>query len=238
MKLGIVCALIPEARTLGLKGAPGGIECLGDAVVAVCSGMDIAGIRACVDDMLEQDVKGLLNWGFAGALNPSLKAGAVLLPETIASASGEHFQTSVGLRALITEVCRGYHEGLPAGGPLYCAAAVVTDTEEKQRLFATTGADAVDMESAGIAAIAAERKLPFAAVKTVLDTATTALPGFLASSVDNYGRPRFFPFLRGLARQPASVGVLFGLARQSRAASLSLRRLATLLPEIGAAGGR
>jgi adenosylhomocysteine nucleosidase len=52
---------------------------------------------------------------------------------------------------------------------------VVGDPAEKKALFETTGADAVDMESAAVQAVCTELGTPFLAVRAVSDTSDTRL---------------------------------------------------------------
>src|SRR5580704_9229860 len=74
--------------------------------------------------------------GFAGGLNPDLKVGAVVFDE----------DTGVGLETRLQE-CSAVR------GKFHCSRRVATTAAEKQELWKTTGADAVEMESSVIRTI-------------------------------------------------------------------------------------
>jgi len=82
--------------------------------------------------------------GFAGALDPALKRGEVIINR------GE--------------------------GKIHTATGVIATPEDKARLLAETDAPLVDMESAYVAKIAAERNVPLTVIRAVSDLADEAVP--------------------------------------------------------------
>jgi uridine phosphorylase len=100
--------------------------------------------------------------GFGGALTTDLRPGDVLVATEIRG-DGRTFSCH-GVSALVTELRQ---DGLPAvAGPLLTTDHIVRTAEFAG--LAATGAKAVDMESAPIAATAGDR--PIAAVRVVVDT--------------------------------------------------------------------
>jgi adenosylhomocysteine nucleosidase len=108
--------------------------------------------------------------GFAGGLNPELKLGTVVFDEDM--------EAGFGARLLKTGA-------LPAR--FHCADQVAVTTAEKQALWKSTGADAVEMESSAIRAICRVQKIPAATIRVISDAANEDLPlDFNALMTDNY----------------------------------------------------
>jgi adenosylhomocysteine nucleosidase len=107
---------------------------------------------------------------------------------------------------------------------------VVSDPDDKSALAVSSGAIAVDMESAAIARVATEAGLPFVVLRVVADDAADALPDKVESLVTDDGRTR----LRGLLNfvlAPAEFARLIRLAQRSQRARKVLQRVAVQLAE-------
>ena len=91
--------------------------------------------------------------------------------------------------------------------------------------FGETGAVAVDMESAGVAQVAALNKLPFVAVRAIVDTAGDTLPRAVVAA-GTEGRVRFARLILGIVRSPRELAPLMQLAKRYRAASRALGSVA------------
>jgi adenosylhomocysteine nucleosidase len=102
---------------------------------------------------------------------------------------------------------------------------MIVSSADKALAFSTTGALAVDMESATIAAIAARHELPFIAVRVIVDTADDALPHAVVSATRS-GRLRLWWLIASLARAPGEIAALLRIARRYRMATRSLLAVA------------
>ncbi len=100
----------------------------------------------------------IVSTGFCGALAPGLALGDVFVASSVRCDSTEY-------TACMPQSARSFHTGL-----LLSAARVIATAAGKRELFGT-GAEAVDMESAAVAARAQESGLPFACVRVVMDAA-------------------------------------------------------------------
>jgi adenosylhomocysteine nucleosidase len=113
-------------------------------------------------------------------------------------------------------------------GLLAESKVVLATPAEKRALFDSTGAIAVDMESAAVAAVAHQVGVPFVAIRVIADRADLTVPQSLLRSVDEFGRLRPLTFLRELFVRPNDLFSLIRLARYFRTAQASLAAIAGL----------
>lgn len=219
--LGVVAALPDEAACLsGQKVRPGQRLRLDQALVQV-SGIGDAAARNAAIALTELGVDALLSWGTAGALDPALCSGDLLLPEEVQSASGR-FGTDEAWRGQLAGILRE-RLTVHCGGSLVQSPEVVDSPAAKRRIRQQTGALAVDMESAGVAAVASSRHIPFLVVRSIVDASNAVVPGAALAAVDAYGRVKVPLLLRGLCRRPAEIPQLIHLNRAFRRALATLR---------------
>jgi adenosylhomocysteine nucleosidase len=109
------------------------------------------------------------------------------------------------------------------------AAAPIADPAAKAALHATTGAAAVDMESALVARAAERHGLPFAILRAIADPAHCALPPAALAAMRADGAIDVAAVLRALGREPRQLPALIRLALDSRRAFGALTRARALL---------
>ena len=125
-------------------------------------------------------------------------------------------------------VARRVSRALPRGdrdGSLLTSPAVDGAPADKAALFRSTGAAAVDMESFAVAEVASAHRLPFIAVRVIVDRAADGCRQRRGGRATHSGGQcawRCWP--RWLRLAGASLPPLMRLARRYRAASRSLRR--------------
>ena len=169
----------------------------------------------------------VLTCGFAGGLNPDLKLGDVVfempLTPSLSPSDGERVaKPGEGLSAKL----------LAAGAKpvkFFCAGRIATTVAEKQALRAQTGADAVEMESAAIHAVCAERGIPCVTVRVISDTADEALPldfNALAKPDKSIDAGKL---ALAIAKAPWKIGALLALQKKTKFAA---ERLAAVLEKI------
>lgn len=113
-------------------------------------------------------------------------------------------------------------------GDLLTVPAALESPAAKCAAAAATGAVAVDMESAAIASAAARARLPFVAVRVVIDGRDDALPAAAESWIDESGNRRMTAALRA-SLDPRQWRALLTLSQRYRVASGVLDRLAHAL---------
>ena len=223
--LGIVTALTAESRTLG-RLTPAG-TCLGtlpDGTRVAVTGIGRAAAADGASRLIASGVTALVSWGMAGGLDPALGAGTLLLPDEVISAEGERFLTAREWRASLARAIAAEHP-VSTGALLSCAAPLGSPAD-KAIAFQTTGALAVDMESDAVAQVAARHRLPFLAVRAVVDTADDALPPALTAAAVAAGTMRGRQVIGALWQAPGEVAALMRLAWRYRVARRTLMAVA------------
>ncbi len=149
----------------------------------------------------------LISTGWAGSLRPELKAGAIIVPETVIEADdGRAFRTVCGAGILVT-------------------AAAIANPQQKRELAARFSAQAIDMEAAAVGAVAQEAAVKFMAVKAVLDEYDFPLP-----SLERFHNTRGgFRYARFLAYAAVRPGLWPAVRLMQRRAAGSSRALCSFL---------
>jgi adenosylhomocysteine nucleosidase len=206
----------------GLKGARGRIGNCEIALVASGIGMRKATENAhrAFEEIREADL--VILTGVAGALADKLEIGDAILGDRLMTRAGDDAHP-----ARTIEVSRTHFDqasaALDAAGIRHTRGAILTvkyplATEADKRLAgASTGAIAVDMETAVIAFEAASRGIPFIAIRTIMDTVEHDVAG--AGLADENGKVRPLKAAATLARNPAMVAGVIRLVRNLRKAS-------------------
>ena len=200
----------------GLFATPNG------TLVAV-SGMGCTAAAAAARALVDGGARALVSWGLAGGLDPALRAGTICLPTTVIAQDGVSFATDHHWRELVAVAISGGCKVM--GGKLLTSARAIEDIAGKAAAFRDTDAAAVDMESVAVADIAASHRLPFIAVRAIVDTAGDTLPAAVLAA-SRAGQVRILRLIQGLMRSPADLGPLLRLARRYRAATRALHAVA------------
>ena len=146
----------------------------------------------------------VISSGFAGGLNPALESGTIVF-DGVDPAMESELLASGG-----------------CGVKFHHADRVATTAAEKQKLHASTGADAVEMESRAIGAICERAGIPFATVRVVLDTANEDLPVDFNDLMTVGQKVSYLKLAGAVMKSPGKISGLKQLQRQSEAAALKL----------------
>jgi len=184
-------------------------------------------------------VAAVVSIGFSGALEEGLEVGDLVLASQL-SATGavpcatEMVASRIGGDEILPPLYRPDPGLLQAAAEALGAAGlhavqgstvtmpdIATTPAGRQRLAAQTGAVAVDMESYWVARAAAERGLPFLALRAISDTQEDRLLPF-DQMANAYGEPSLARLAAHLLRHPGSLGVVVSLARNSGRARRAL----------------
>ena len=146
----------------------------------------------------------VLSCGFAGGLNPQLPA------ETIVFETADPAMEA-------TLLGRGGF-----GVKFHCADRVAVTVAEKSALRKSTGADAVEMESAVIGAVCNDAGIPFATVRVILDAADEDLPLDFNRLMNAKQEMSYLKLTGALMKSPGKIGELKKFQKRCQAAALKL----------------
>ena len=200
------------ARHLGLAPVTAGAwpRFSGGAIEIVAVGLGAIHLAARLDAAPEPRL--VVSAGVCGALAPELAVGALVVPETVLAPDGRRRPTAVA-------------GGLRRHGTLLTTERVLEDAAAKSRLWLSTGALAVDMESAAILDWAAARRVPGAVVRGVSDPAARGVPADLARIVHD-GRVQPLRAVGAVLARPRALADAMALRAGTAAA---LKTVATAL---------
>jgi adenosylhomocysteine nucleosidase len=216
-KLAVIAALSVE-RTLLDR------ERQGFSLIQSGPGAESAGRAAT--QALESGAEALLSWGLAGALEPSVPPGTVLLPRRVRGADGQDFSADDAWHAALATALSDRF-GV-SSGTLVSVGSVLEGPKDKTKAALRYEAVACDMESAAIARIAHEAGVPFVALRVVADGLWDRLPAGIGQWVDSAGNRLVWPLLTA-SLHPAQWQPLWLISRRFRRARRSLAAVAQSL---------
>jgi adenosylhomocysteine nucleosidase len=122
-------------------------------------------IRAVTSAELSSSrLEAVISTGYCGALDPGLSIGDIVIPERVLdSATSEKYEC-------------GAVQDHTNRGVVLSQDRIAGNIKEKQELFNQTGALAVEMEAAGVAARSKRAGLPFYCIKIISDAARESFP--------------------------------------------------------------
>ena len=173
-------------------------------MVVVCGGIGAEAARRATEAAIALYTPQLVySAGFAGALEPGLKIGDIIVPRRVVSAGdGSSVDTGTGEGVLVS-------------------FNSVASPDQKTKLGNSFAAQAVDMEAAAVAQAAEARGVRFAAVKAISDENDFALPPMI-KFVAPGGEFRTWKFALYALIRPWTYKSVFLLARNSSRASRAL----------------
>jgi hypothetical protein len=154
-----------------------------------------------IPDLSGQAVAGIVMAGLAGALDPQLKVGDVVVD-----------QSSTWRGSKISQKKVWFHN----------VDHVVTTPEEKTELFGQTGASVIDMENEAVKRAAKAYGIPFLGIRAISDTAAESINPKVLDFVNEYGKVRMTALVGGVARHPSLIKELRRLSRSSQIALAAL----------------
>lgn len=178
--------------------------------------------------------------GVAGALSPGLRPGAIVVADRVMKAREDATHRRYVVERVVAvsaEDMAHCERALSAArldfsiGAILTSPRVLADADSKRLAMEQSGAIAVDMESAAIASEAAKRGIPFAVVRTVVDSLEDEVVG--AGIADEEGRVKPLKAAGYLMHNP---GAMMKLPRMLHNLALATRSLADAIEALCNAG--
>jgi adenosylhomocysteine nucleosidase len=201
VRIGVVVGMAAEARIARRLAWP----------VAIGGGT-AAGAEAAANALVKQGCIGLISFGLAGGLDPTLRPGALIVPSAV----------TAGGRCYTADPTLSHMLGGATPHLLLGADAIVASVEDKCRQREQTGAAAVDLESGAVARAACMHNIPFAVLRAICDAADSSLPHAARVALDAHGGIRAWHVLASIVARPTQLPALLALGADAAAARRSL----------------
>lgn len=168
----------------------------------------------------------LISFGYAGALDPQLSAGDLVIPKSVIDAKNNIFRTD---RELHKKISGHFSNKIKlSSGRLFGSETIIWDAEGKKSTLKRYNAKTVDMESLGVAQAAIENNCSFLIVRAISDTAEQNLPKHTLKSFNLHNSIKIGNILIDLVKNPNELASLLKLAQNSRKAHSCLQNVARL----------
>jgi adenosylhomocysteine nucleosidase len=204
----ILTAVLPEARAIArafslskLRSAASDAAWEGPGMRLVNVGPRALRLDRAAAILDEQLPQAMILAGLAGALDPALKIGDVVMappPQGVPALPGVRV------------------------GTLCTAQDIIATPAEKARLFQESGCAAVEMEAAAVVPLAARAGVPLLSLRAISDTAGETLDARFLHLVDPEGRPRAGRAARLVLAHPTKLPELLRLQRATAVALAAL----------------
>jgi adenosylhomocysteine nucleosidase len=207
MPLGIVTGMASEARIFGADA------------LTISAGGDADATRAGIAGLIAGGADRLVSFGIAGALDPALKPGDLVI--------GSAVRTGDGLRVPVDQRWLAHlaqHLTEARVADVVGSTEIAATAAAKATLHRDTGAACVDQESHWVADAAHAGRLPFIVVRAIADRARDDLPPAVLVGLDKHGNPRTGAVIGALLRDPVQLPGLIRVALQTQRALKSLLR--------------
>ncbi|MHB1303167.1 MAG: nucleoside phosphorylase-I family protein [Acidiphilium sp.] len=206
--IGFVTGLTAEARLLA-----------NFPVLVEVGGGTAAGALEAARRAMARGATQLVSFGLAGGLDPNLPSGRLLIPRRVL----------LGKAVFLCDLRLVESLGGATADLMLAGEAAAISARKKQSLFAETGAIGIDLESGGVVDAAVEKRMPFAVLRAIVDTAETDLPPASLAALRENGTIAIGSVMASLCRNPGQLPALMRLARDAARARLTLRRQLELI---------
>jgi len=208
MTIAVITGMASEAKLLRGLG-----------VMAVSTGGDPQTTKREVEAMIREGADKLVSFGIAGALDPSLKPGDLILASAVHLPDGHRRPTDQKWLVHIA-----HHLPRARIADVAGSNTIVATAADKATLHRDSGAVCVDQESHWVADLAQANRVPLIVVRAVADRAGDSLPPAVLVGLDEQGNPRTGAVIAALLRHPAQLFGLIRVAFQTRKALKALFR--------------
>ncbi|CAG7856249.1 hypothetical protein MCAMS1_00660 [biofilm metagenome] len=230
MITGIVVALTEELVTLTVKKLKKcGVTRLGDSIVIIYAGAGSENAAAAAGTLVKQGATKLISWGCAAGLAADIKPGLLIVADQCVCADKSVVEPDNSWQRHTLDVLADQQ---PHTGTIAESDKVVITRQDKLELGATSGAIAVDMETAAIARVAKANRIPFLVIRAIADPQTLDLPQAVVNALDEDGQVILIKLLGYLLLHPGEIPSLIKLGCHFNTAKNSLKQAALKIDKI------
>ena len=184
----------------------------------VIGGGDSRALEAHIHHALDNGARRVLSIGICGALSPTLDVGDCIVATDVVTEDARYDTHTMWTRELLDSI----PDSIPAS--LAGTEDILATGADIMRLHRATNAAVADMESHVAARVAEIRKLPFAAIRVVSDSASRALPPAALVAMSKSGEVDLLAVLRSLVAKPMQIPALIRTALEAEKAFRVLDR--------------
>lgn len=203
-----------EIQGAGFRVATGGLKGRGIAVLHAGPGRDAA-LRGTEALIAGHRPRWVISAGFAGALQPNIARGDIVMVNSVANLQGERLAIDLRVNAQTVSKLSGVHVGR-----LLSVDSIVRKPEDKQSLGRQHDALAVDMETMAVAEVCRREKQRFMAIRVISDTMDEELPADIERLLHKRTTAqRIGAAAGGLVRRPSGIKDLWRLRENALSAA-------------------
>lgn len=151
-------------------------------------------------------IRALIFLGIAGALHPSLRVGDIVIGKRIflQTSTGRPLSSDERLVELAGAACDQLGWNF-FRGDLITVPKIIASSQEKREIYQETGALAVEMETAAAARWAAQKRIPFLALRSISDAADYTFKVDISQITGEQGELNLRKTLRYLLSHPTAL---------------------------------
>jgi hopanoid-associated phosphorylase len=194
--LGILCGLESEAAIA---------RQIAGASIA-CAAARPQKARWLARELVKKGATRLMSFGIAGALEPGLPIGSLIIGTQVISVDGTWDCDGPWISQLSQRMPEAHC------GPVWGSETLVPTAVNKLTLYKKSRCLIVDMESQCAAQIASEAKLPLAVIRVVCDNADMDVPQLVMSAIAEDGHISALTALWSVLRNPTQIPDLIRVA--------------------------
>ena len=180
--------------------------------------------------LLRKKIDLIINFGYAGSLDKSVRTGDIIIPRRVVNASGNIYKVNTKYFNFFRKKIR--KETFTQD--LYTSTNIENDLnstvlkiKKKKKIFSF-----VDMEAIHVCKVAAENNVPFIVIKVIFDDLDFKIPKFITSCIDENGEIKFLKLFVSFMLNPKRIGEAIFLNRKYKSAKISAKEIVDKIVEI------
>jgi hopanoid-associated phosphorylase len=182
-----------------------------------CAGARPQNARWLARALVQKGATRLLSFGVAGALEPGLPLGSLIIGTHVASVDHKWDCDVEWVRDLTNKIPQAHCGGV------FGSETLIASAREKRIVYERSRCLIVDMESQCAAQIAAEAKIPFIVLRAVCDSSTMEVPPVLMAAVKEDGGIDYLRAAWNIIRHPKQIPHLFKVSHGMNKAVAALK---------------